>query len=217
MPSATGCWRWSRRSSQLEDCGRAIRSTMPIAVAAIAIAAVWPVKPWLDRLLPSSFSYVGTVAVLLLIFAGFMAAVYFSAAQAVQAFTKNWDQFHGMYDAATRWADSWGLSLGGQEGYSRLIGFGQDLLANAYAVFAYLGFIALLVVLGLPEVPSFRAKIWKRFEEGARREVMDAVDEIAGKIRQYLAVTTVTSLLTGVATGLWALLIGLDLALVWAS
>jgi AI-2 transport protein TqsA len=120
-----------------------------------------------------------------------------------------------MYDAATRWADSWGLSLGGQEGYSRLIGFGQDLLANAYAVFAYLGFIALLVVLGLPEVPSFRAKIRKRFEEGARREVMDAVDEIAGKIRQYLAVTTVTSLLTGVATGLWALLIGLDLALVW--
>jgi AI-2 transport protein TqsA len=107
------------------------------------------------------------------------------------------------------------VTLGGQEGYKRLIGFGQSLLANAYTIFVYLGFIALLVILGLPEVPALRRKIHDAFGAGEQREIVDAVDEIAGKIRQYLGVTTVTSLLTGFASALWAFTLGLDLALVW--
>ncbi len=189
--------------------------TMPLAVAAVIIAAIWPVKPWLDRVLPSSLSYVGTALILLVILLGFIAAVYFSAAQVVRAFTENWQQFELLYQSATAWAEQWGISLGGQQGYSRLIGFGQGLLANAYTVFVYLGFIALLVVLGLPEVPALRQKIHDAFGAGEQREVVHAVDEVAGKIRQYLGVTTVTSLLTGIASALWAFAVGLDLALVW--
>ncbi|MGH8470246.1 MAG: hypothetical protein ACREVY_15105 [Gammaproteobacteria bacterium] len=49
--------------------------------------------------------------------------------------------------------------FGGQEGYARLINFGQALLSNAYTVFVYLGFIAILVMLGLPEVPALRDKL----------------------------------------------------------
>ncbi len=189
--------------------------TMPLAVAIVVIAAVWPVKPWLDRILPSTLSYLGTVLVLLVIFAGFMAAVYFSAAQVVAAFSQNWDQFERMYQTATSWADRWGLPLGGSEGYARLVGFGQSLLANAYTVFVYLGFIALLVILGLPEVPVLRRKIGKELGAADRRELLEAVDAIAGKIRQYLGVTTLTSLLTGIASAVWAFAVGLDLALVW--
>jgi AI-2 transport protein TqsA len=189
--------------------------TMPLAVAAVVIAAIWPVKPWLDRVLPSSLSYVGTVLVLLLVLLGFIAAVYFSAAQVVRAFTQNWDQFERLFQSATAWADQWGLTLGGQQGYARLIGFGQSLLSNAYTVFVYLGFIALLVVLGLPEVPALRGKLQDAFGAGEQREIVEAVDEAAEKIRQYLGVTTVTSLLTGLASALWAFAVGLDLALVW--
>ena len=42
--------------------------TMPLAVAAVIVAAIWPVKPWLDRVLPSSLSYAGTVLLLLIAF-----------------------------------------------------------------------------------------------------------------------------------------------------
>ncbi len=189
--------------------------TMPLAVAVVVIAAIWPVKPWLDRALPSSLSYAGTVLVLLVLLAGFMAAVYFSAAQIVRAFSQNWDQFELMYRAATSWAERWGLPLGGSDGYARLVGFGQSILANAYTVFVYLGFIALLVILGLPEVPVLRRKICEELGATDRRELIDAVDAIAGKIRQYLGVTTLTSLLTGIASAVWAFVLGLDLALVW--
>lgn len=191
--------------------------TMPIAVAAVVIAAVWPVEVWLRRVLPERFSSLGTILVLLAITLGFIAAVYFSAAQVVRAFAQRWAEFESAYEFATAWADRWGLPLGGKEGYARLIAVGQDLLGNAYTISVYIAFIALLVVLGLPEIPALRRKLQAAFGADKRSEVTQAADEIAGKIRDYLATTTATSLITGVASTLWALATGLDLALVWGT
>jgi predicted PurR-regulated permease PerM len=181
----------------------------------LVIAAIWPIKPWLDRALPSSLSYIGTTLVLLFIIVSFVAALYFSAAQVVRAFAQNWDKFEKSYQSVTQWGDRWGLTIGGREGYARLIGFGEDLLSNAYTVFVYLGFIALMVVLGLPQVPALRKKIHDEFDSSDRRQILEAVEEIAGKVRQYVGLTTLTSLITGVASALWAFAVGLDLALVW--
>ena len=118
--------------------------TMPLAASILVIAAIWPIKPWLDRALPSSLSYIGTTLVLLFIIVSFVAALYFSAAQVVRAFAQNWDKFEKSYQSVTQWGDRWGLTIGGREGYARLIGFGEDLLSNAYTVFVYLGFIAVI-------------------------------------------------------------------------
>ena len=190
--------------------------TMPLAAAIIVVAAIWPIKPWLDRALPSKISYLGTILVLLLISVGFIGAVYFSTAQVVRAFAQNQEQFTRIYESVTSWATQWGFEeFGGLEGYNRLISFGQTLLSNAYTVFVYLGLIAMLVILGLPEVPALRTKIHGALTATDRRELIDTVDEIAGKIRQYLGVTTLTSVITGVASALWAFAVGLELALVW--
>lgn len=190
--------------------------TMPLAAAIVVVAAIWPIKPWLDRVLPSKLSYFGTILVLLLISVGFMGAVYFSAAQIVRAFARNQQQFDRIYGSVTDWAAQWGFQgFGGQEGYARLIDLGQTLLTNTYTVLVYLGFIAILVIFGLPEVPALRAKIHGVLTAADQQELIDTVDEIAGKIRQYLGVTALTSLITGVASALWALAIGLELAFVW--
>lgn len=188
---------------------------MPIVVAVVIIAAAWPIKPWLDRLLPSSFSYFGTVLALALVFAGFMAAVYFSAAQMVQAFAQNQDEFGRIYESATQWAEQWGVHLGGQRGYARLIGFAQSLFTNTYTIIGYVGIVAILVILGLPEVPALRQKITDEFDTTDKKEFLTTVDRIAEKVRQYLGVTVMTSLLTGIGSAVLAFLIGLDLALVW--
>ena len=83
--------------------------TMPLAAAIVIIAAIWPIKPWLDRALPSKLSYVGTTLVLLLISVGFIGAVYFSAAQVVRAFAQNQEKFNRIYGSVTDWASHWGL------------------------------------------------------------------------------------------------------------
>ena len=189
--------------------------TMPLAVSILLIAAIWPVKPWLDRAVPSGLSYTGTVLLLLFILISFVAALYFSTAQVVRAFAQNWEQFEKSYESLTQWGDQWGLTVGGKEGYARLIAFGEQVLSSAYTVFVYLGFITLLVVLGLPQVPALRKKIHEEFGGSDQREITETVAEIARKVRQYLGITTVTSLITGLASALWAFAVGLDLALVW--
>ena len=190
--------------------------TMPMAAALIIVAAIWPIKPWLDQALPSKISYLATILVLLLLSVGFITAVYFSAAQVVSAFAQNQEKFVRVYGLLTAWAAQWGFEgFDGLQGYNRLISFGQALLSNIYSVIFYLGFIAMLVIFGLPEVPALRSKIYAALTASKRREVIDAVDEISDKIRKYLGVTALTSVITGVASAVWAFTVGLELALVW--
>ena len=119
------------------------------------------------------------------------------------------------YQSLTQWGEQWGLTVRGKEGYAHLIGFGEEVLSSAYTVFVYLGFITLLVVLGLPQVPALRKKIQEEFDASDQREITGTVAEIASKVRRYLGITTVTSVITGVASALWAFAVGLDLAIVW--
>ena len=97
------------------------------------------------------------------------------------------------------------------------MGIIEGLLSTSYTTIAYLGFIAVLVILGLPEVPALRSKIRDELEAADRREVLDAVDTIAERIRQYLGVTTLASLITGAASALWAYAVGLELAMAWGA
>jgi predicted PurR-regulated permease PerM len=189
---------------------------MPVAVAAVIIAAAWPIKPFLDRILPSSLSYVGTVVALLMISAAFAAGIYFSSAQVVQAFLENQDRFRDLSASASSWLQQHGMpSIGDRGEYNRMLAVLGGLLSTSYTTFAYLGFVAVLVILGLPEVPRFRDKIRREFGTEDRRELLDTVDEIGEKIRQYVGVTTLASIITGVGSALIAVAFGLDLAFVW--
>lgn len=115
--------------------------TMPLAAAMFVVAVVWPIKLRIDRHLPSWFSYVGTILLLFLVFAGFAFAVYFSLAQVVQTLIDRQTQFEQLYDAFAGWAQANGLPviLGNRGGYTRLVSLLQTVLSSTYTVLAYLG------------------------------------------------------------------------------
>jgi AI-2 transport protein TqsA len=190
--------------------------SMPLAVAGIVVAAIWPVKPWIDRVLPASLGTIGACLILLTIFAGFLGGLYFSIARSVQAFADNQERFAELYASATARAASWGVDgLGGEAGYDRLVGYGRLLLASTYSILTYLGFIAILVSFALPEIGSFHSKLRRELDAAEGRETIVAIEEMAGKVRSYIGVTSLTSVMTGVATALWTFVMGVDLALVW--
>ncbi len=190
--------------------------TMPLAAAFVVIAAVWPVKPWLQRYVPETFSNIGTILALLAVLASFAGAISFSVAQIGQAFGENSEKLQQLYERVSAWVQSWGGSIGGVGGYGRMIDFAQQALTSVYNIIAYIGVIGVLVAFGLPEVTLLRKKIGQQLGGRERRELVDAVDSTAVKIRQYLWVATLTSTITGVATLVWSLVLGLDLAMVWA-
>jgi len=190
--------------------------TMPLTVAAFLIAALWPVKQWFDRSTPA-ISYLGTSLILLIVLAIFFTSLYFCAAQVVQAFSDNWDQLEKLYQRAIEWLSSWGIRGVGIQDRSRWIAVGQDMLSHASTVLLYLGFIALLFILGLPEVAGLKRRLGGEFGEANGREITSTAEEIAHRLRQYLAITLLTSVLTGAASALWAFALGLQLPLVWGT
>jgi predicted PurR-regulated permease PerM len=190
--------------------------TMPLAAAAVVIAAIWPIKPLLERHLPPTLSNIGAVLALLAVLVAFAGAISFSVAQIAQAFSNNSDKLQQLYQRLSDWVQSWGGSIGGAGSYSRLISMGESALGSAYNMLVYIGVIGVLVIFGLPEVRSFRRKINHELDGQESRELVAAADNVAVKVRQYLWVTTITSAITGVATLLLSLIVGLDLALVWA-
>jgi predicted PurR-regulated permease PerM len=142
--------------------------------------------------------------------------IYIAIAQVARTFGQNQEQFRTVYETYATWARDNGLpTLGGEGGYDRLVVIAQVLFWRIYAMLGYLGFIAVLVIIGLPEVPALARKFRNQLRTGENRELVDAVEQIAGKFRQYIGTTMLTSLITGVASAVWPFAVGLDLALFW--
>ena len=66
--------------------------------------------------------------------------------------------------------------------------------------FVYLGFIALLIILGISEVPRVGKRLRDELGTGARAEFAKIVSKSASQVRSYFATILSTSLLTGVAS-----------------
>ena len=189
--------------------------TMPILFAGVIVAALWPFKLWLDRWLPSWLSYLLTILALATVLVAFAAAVYLSLGQVVSVIGAQWAPIQTLYDTLAERASRWGIPLDAAADQGRIVGFLRMLASSVYSFATYTGFIGLLVILGLPEVPRLRAKMRDDLDGNARTEMGETAATISEQVRSYFGTTLVTSILTGVASAVWALMTGLDLALVW--
>ena len=188
---------------------------MPIAFAAIIVAALWPLKRWLARFMPSWIAYTLTLLSLVAILGAFAAAVYLSVGQVIGAMASEWAGIERGYAHLAGWAADRGVPLSGTIDRQRIMALVQMLASGVYGFVTYVGFIGIVVMLGLPEVPRLRRKLYAMFEGGARRDMLDVGEEISEQIRRYLGTTLATSILTGVASAAWSWMTGLELALVW--
>lgn len=189
--------------------------TMPIIVAVGTIGAVWPVRQWLGRHMPGWLAYTLTILLVVLVVLSFAAAIYFSTGQIIGVLSSQWGQLTAAWADVSRWAAKYGIKLSGVTDQSRAVGLVQMVASSVYSLVTYLGFILVLIMLGLPEGP----RIWRRMREEldarSRSHVYDMLVKSAAQVRGYLSATLFCSVLTGVGSALVPLATGLDLALVW--
>ncbi|MFC6619800.1 AI-2E family transporter [Novosphingobium panipatense] len=189
--------------------------TMPILFAGVIVAALWPLRVWLEKWLPAWLSYVLTILALFAVMGGFGAAIYLSLGQVIAVMSAQWSTFEQLYTSLAERAARMGIPLDGAADRARVIGFVQMLASSVYGFVTYTSFIALLVILGLPEVCRVQVKMREELDRPARMELRTTAAAISEQVRRYLSTTLATSLLTGLASAAWAFATGLDLALVW--
>ncbi|MBF2014331.1 MAG: AI-2E family transporter [Rivularia sp. T60_A2020_040] len=130
------------------------------------------------------------------------------------------NQLQQIVEIGQSWASSHGLPIayftsnvnGSLSQFTPQAIGGIKSLLSAISLFVLV--VSLLVLL-LLEVSQYREKVQRAFPSRSSDRIIDAVGNTSKKLRRYLLVMTFTSFLTGILTGIWCFVLGVDLALVW--
>lgn len=187
--------------------------TLPLAFALLAMAAVWPLKQRLSRVLPEWLALSLCVAALLGMIGLFAFVLYISTSEVLAQLRSSSSALGQAQQQLTRVASHYDISLEGQ--FTDAGGALRRVALDGYRISAFLGLIVILVIFGLPEAAHARAKLRSWLTQQQRMHVADSAEEIASKVRRYLGVTLVLSLVTGLTCWGWGYATGLKLAATW--
>ncbi len=95
----------------------------------------------------------------------------------------------------------------------QLMGFLGTSLKGVLAALQNTFLVILTLVFMLLEATTFPTKI--RLAFGGGKGDLDRFAVVTGQVQRYLAIKTVTSLVTGLLVGMWVGIMGLDFAVVW--
>ena len=187
----------------------------PLAFALFILAIIWPLQEALERALPKGLALFVTLAVTIVLVLIFASMIAWALSAVGDWLLSNVQRFQAVYAQATEWLEGHGIFVAGtlaeRFDVMWLLRLFQDIATrlNRLAGFAILVFVFLM--MALLEVEQFRRKLVSL----DRQELIRATAGLAAKLRRYMLVRTVLSLLTGVAIYLFALITGLEPAPAW--
>jgi len=191
----------------------------PVAVALFVIALVWPLQAALQTRIPKLLAMAITLVVTVAVVAALGYMVLWGFSQAWKWLVANAARFQGLYDDAATWLEGHGLYTAGMLAeffnVSWLIRIFQRLATWLQSMIVFAAVTFVFVMLGLLEVDIIQRKLAGAEGGATGARLLSASEEIARKLRKYMAVRTLMSVLTGLAIWAFTALIGLELALAW--
>jgi predicted PurR-regulated permease PerM len=167
--------------------------------------------------MPKPAALILSVLLTLLVIFALAFAIIWSIGDIFHWIFVNTERLQAAYTRATQWLEGHGIFL--KQGFDQydFRTFIAILREAAMGVNYLIGFcivVFLLLAFGLVELGDFR----KRLEEWEPRtgwNVSQAAADIGRRIRTYMLIRTLASILTGLAVFIFTLSVGLDLAIAW--
>lgn len=197
--------------------------TMPLAYALFAVILFWPVNRWLRERMAGGLALALTLVLFLAVIGGFFWAIFEAADEVVEdasryeaEVTQLVTRAESLFGTVTSAVSD---DSGGGSGFSlsseRLASAAQRVAASVWSVLGYLVLITALFTLGIAEVPRWKHKLQTRFGDPVSSETIDTATQVTTQVQQFLIVQSFTSVLTGVLTGVFCWVLGVDFAFVW--
>ncbi|MEZ0167640.1 AI-2E family transporter [Microvirga sp. TS319] len=191
----------------------------PVAFALFLIALLWPLQRRLQVLLPRLVALMATILLLVTAFIAFASLIAWGFGHVGRWGLANIGRFQALYDRTTAWLEDQGIAVASlwadHFNVGWLLGLIQKFTSHVNTTLSFWVVVLLYVILGLLEVEGTARKI-KALPDGATiRLLWEGSEETAAKIRRYMAVRTLMSLLTGMLVWIFAILFGLPLAREW--
>jgi len=207
--------------------GWAIKATyiviMPLAFAFFLVVLVQPIQRTLNNHLPSKLHWLSLIACTLVILAVIgvgVGAVWLCIELFLDALPRYSEQLAQYWTGFVNWAQQHDYFV--QENMiqfqaltDRLMRLLTLTVASISSIVAVLVLIFFFILLMLLEVRQWQTKAQHALNDNYNTLVLDTVKSIAHKLRQYLLIRTITSIVTAVTCGLWLWILGVDLAFLW--
>lgn len=196
----------------------AARIMAPLACALFAVAIVWPLQRGLQKILPKLLALLIVILVTIICMGALGSMVVWGVTRVAGWLVANTARFQGLFEQKEAWLAQHDIFIGSLAVEHFSVGWllrlfqGLTIQLQGYLSFGIITFIFLM--LGLLEVEQGRAKL-ARFDAG--QAIIRAATETSAKLRRYMLVRSMMSVLTGFGVWLFAVLAGLDLALEWGA
>lgn len=192
--------------------------TLPLVGGMFIVMLAWPLQTRLERRVPRPLAYTLTFLAVLVVLAAFITVLLWASRLVVEHLTNVQPRLEFIAAQGSDWLRRHGLPplsvmAGGAGGGSTLATFAERAGRSLYESLTLLALTLGFALLGLVEVHSARERVLRRVPNGAT--LVTLVERVAGTLRRYVVVKTATSAITGLASTLLALALGLDLAFVW--
>ena len=181
---------------------------MPLAFALFFAVLLDPLRVWLGARMPNAVA----VGLTFLAAVAALGAFVWTVAEAADEAVEGLRAYSAELGALRERARALPVDVGGGEALSGAL---QTAALDAWAVAGYVVLVLALLALALAEVPAWGRKLRDRFDDPVSDGTLETVGRIARQVQRFVAVQALTSVLTGVLTGLFCWALGVDLPFVW--
>ncbi|MGF7206181.1 putative PurR-regulated permease PerM [Skermanella aerolata] len=191
----------------------------PVIFALFLIALSWPMQRWLQRRLPRLIALLISILVLFVTFFGFASIIVWGFSRVGRWAVANMGLFQALYDQLTAGLEAHGIAVAGlwaeHFNVGLLFGVMQRVTGQLNTTLSFWVVVLVYVILGLLEVDKAGDRVRSLSNRSAIRMLIEGGAETAAKVRRYMAVRTLMSVLTGLLFWIFASLFDLPLAREW--
>jgi len=191
----------------------------PLAFALFIMALVWPLQRRLQRDVPELLALALTMAMTILVVIVFSSLVTWAVTRITRFITTDAARLQELYNSAVLWLESHGVVLAElwaeHINGARLVRLAQEVTTRLNTVASFSIVVFIYVLLGLLEVDDVCQKLRNKRLGALGSTLLDGGVQTAEKLRQYMLVRTLMSVMTGLLVWAFAWLSGLPLAVEW--
>ncbi|WP_432761414.1 AI-2E family transporter [Rhizobium mayense] len=191
----------------------------PVACALFIIAIVWPMQRTLQSYLPQLLALALVVAVVLIVFVLFASVAAWGFGRIARSLISDAPRFQMLYDHAVIWLEDHGVVVAGiwSEHFNMrwAMGMLQGLTARLNTLISFWLVVLVYVLLGLLEIAPVSRRIRTVMGTETARILIDGCSLTAAKLRRYMLIRTIMSIVTGTMVWVFALSFGLQFAAEW--
>jgi predicted PurR-regulated permease PerM len=193
----------------------------PVAAALFIIAITWPLQRRLQARIPQLLALTVVILAIAVVFVAFTTTVAWSLGRVGRWLVANTERFQQLYEQAVAWFDSHGIGIAAlwAEHFNVrwLVRAVQEVAGRINTTVGFWLVVVVYVILGLVEVDDAKRRIEGLKNREVARVLLEGCVMTAAKLRHYLLIRTLMSIVTGLLVYALASLAGLQLTAEWGT